>query len=49
MKEEKPRTETAPEEGHATGHPFARGLLTGTAMGVGVGLLFAPRSGAQMR
>ncbi len=30
-------------------HPFALGVLTGAAVGIGVGLLFAPRSGAQMR
>src|SRR5262249_51402315 len=34
------------EEG---GHPFAIGLLAGAAVGVGVGLLVAPRKGAEMR
>jgi gas vesicle protein len=49
MSEEKHRDEAAPDADHEVGHPFARGLLTGAALGVGVGLLFAPRSGSQMR
>jgi gas vesicle protein len=30
-------------------HPYLLGVLTGAAVGVGIGLLFAPRTGAQMR
>src|SRR5262245_37804049 len=49
MSEEKHRSEPVAESDRETGHPFARGLLTGAAVGAGVGLLFAPRSGAQAR
>jgi gas vesicle protein len=30
-------------------HPLATGLFAGAAMGAGVGLLFAPRRGSEMR
>ena len=30
-------------------HPLAMGIATGTAVGVGLGLLFAPRRGREMR
>lgn len=49
MSKEKHRNEAAPDDDHEAGHPFARGLLTGAAVGVGVGLLFAPRRGAEVR
>jgi gas vesicle protein len=31
------------------GHPLAIGLLAGAAVGVGLGLLFAPRKGSEVR
>ena len=49
MRKEKHQDEAAAVADHETGHPFAKGVLAGVAVGVGVGLLFAPRSGAQMR
>src|SRR5262245_60377067 len=49
MREEKHRNEPGPDGDREARHPFARGLLTGAAVGAGVGLLFAPRSGAQAR
>ena len=49
MSDEKHRIEEALDEGHRGKHPFAVGVLTGAAVGVGIGLLFAPRTGAQMR
>jgi gas vesicle protein len=39
----------APPDSHNGKHRFAVGVLTGAAVGVGVALLFAPRTGAQMR
>ncbi len=49
MSDDKNRVEVVPAHHHDDKHPFARGILTGAAVGVGVGLLFAPRTGAQMR
>src|SRR5262245_30861380 len=49
MSDEKNRMEAASAQNHEARHPFALGVLTGTAVGVGVALLFAPRTGAQMR
>ena len=34
---------------HESRHPFAMGILAGTAVGVGLGLLAAPRRGAELR
>jgi gas vesicle protein len=33
----------------STGHEFLSGILFGAVMGVAVGLLFAPKSGAEIR
>jgi gas vesicle protein len=49
MNTETPRAEAALDDHHAAEHPFALGVLAGAAVGVGIGLLFAPRTGAQMR
>ena len=49
MSDEKHRIEEALDDVHRGKHPFAVGVLTGAAIGVGIGLLFAPRTGAQMR
>ena len=49
MSDEKHRIEVAADDDHRGKHPFALGVLAGAAVGVGVGLLFAPRTGAQMR
>jgi gas vesicle protein len=46
MSDEK-RFETMHED--HKGHPFAFGLLAGTAVGVGIGLLVAPTKGAEAR
>ena len=49
MSDEKDRMEVASAHDHDNKHPFALGVLAGTAVGVGLALLFAPRTGAQMR
>lgn len=49
MSHEKQRIEVAADDDPRAKHPFALGVLAGAAMGVGVGLLLAPRTGAQMR
>jgi gas vesicle protein len=49
MSNETFRAEVAHDDHHAAKHPFALGVLAGAAVGVGLGLLFAPRTGAQMR
>jgi gas vesicle protein len=49
MRKEKLQDDATAVAAHETGHPFARGVLAGAAVGVGVGLLFAPRSGKQIR
>jgi len=49
MSDEKNRMEVASAHDHNNKHPFALGILTGTAVGVGIALLFAPRTGKQMR
>ena len=49
MSKEKHRNEAATDDEHEGGHPFALGVLTGAAVGVGVGMLLAPRSGAELR
>lgn len=36
-------------QGQAAGHDFMSGLLFGGLMGVAVGLLFAPKAGAEIR
>jgi gas vesicle protein len=48
MSDEKQHIEVALDD-HKGKHPFVAGVLTGAAVGVGIGLLFAPRTGAQMR
>ena len=47
--DEKFREEVASSHDHESRHPFALGVLTGAAVGAGVALLYAPRTGAQMR
>jgi gas vesicle protein len=37
-----------PQNGHS-GHPMAVGLITGAAVGIGLGMLFAPRKGSELR
>jgi gas vesicle protein len=37
------------DQAYDNGHEFLYGLLAGTAMGAAIGLLLAPRSGAEMR
>ena len=37
------------EEGRSGGGSFVMGLLTGTVLGAGLGMLFAPKAGAQLR
>ena len=49
MSHERNRIEVAADDDHRGKHPFALGVLAGAAVGVGVGLLFAPRTGAQTR
>src|SRR5262245_6671447 len=49
MSDDKNRAELAPAHNHEHKHPFAFGILTGAAIGAGVALLFAPRTGAQVR
>lgn len=43
------RTEVDALHSSDGGHPVAIGLLTGAAVGVGLGLLFAPRKGSEVR
>jgi gas vesicle protein len=49
MSDEKVQIEAAPHNGRAGKHSFAMGILAGTAVGVGVGMLVAPRAGAELR
>src|SRR5262245_52564612 len=49
MSDEKTRGEMAMRDEEHGGHPLAFGLLAGTAVGVGVGLLLAPRKGSETR
>jgi gas vesicle protein len=49
MKDDNNRVEVASAHNHEAKHPFVLGVLTGAAIGAGVALLFAPRTGAQMR
>ncbi len=37
------------EDEHHGGGGFVMGLLTGTVLGAGLGLLFAPKSGSELR
>ena len=37
------------DEHHQGGGSFVMGLLTGTVLGAGLGLLFAPKSGSELR
>jgi gas vesicle protein len=48
MNDEKKQDDIAPDE-HRSKHPFAYGALAGAAVGVGVGLLVAPRKGSELR
>jgi gas vesicle protein len=43
------RKDVASTHDHESKHPFALGVLAGAAVGAGVALLCAPRTGAQMR
>ena len=50
MNDEKKRQETAAHDNeHRSNHPFAYGALAGAAVGVGLGLLVAPRKGSELR
>jgi gas vesicle protein len=49
MSDEKHRTAVADDDDHHAKHPFVLGVMAGAAVGVGIGLLFAPRTGAQTR
>src|SRR5215470_16283680 len=49
MSDEETRFEMTTREDEEGGHPFALGLLAGTAVGVGAGLLLAPRRGSETR
>jgi gas vesicle protein len=49
MSDEKRRHEMADDDEHRSKHPFAYGALAGAAIGVGVGLLVAPRRGSELR
>jgi gas vesicle protein len=42
------RMEMIDQHGHE-GHPLAIGFLTGAAVGVGLGMILAPKKGAEMR
>jgi gas vesicle protein len=48
-REEKDRIEMAVHDAREGNHSLAIGLLAGTAVGVGLGLLFAPRPGSELR
>jgi gas vesicle protein len=49
MSDESRRDEMAMHDEEHGGHPLALGLLAGTAVGVGLGLLIAPRKGSETR
>lgn len=49
MSEKKERIELVTDEDDHRGHPLAVGLITGAAIGVGVGMLCAPRKGSELR
>ncbi len=49
MSDETERIETDPHDRHEGNHALAIGLLTGTAVGLGIGMLFAPRAGSELR
>ena len=48
MNREKDQLEIVSNNGR-TGHPLALGLLAGAAVGLGLGMLLAPRKGAELR
>ena len=49
MSDERRRVEPEGEDEHKSNHPFAVGVLTGAAVGVGLGMLVAPRKGSELR
>ena len=51
MTDEKKRIEVPAyhDHHHSGGHPFAMGVLAGAAVGVGLGMLVAPRKGSELR
>ena len=49
MSDENDRNKVAQDNDDRRGHPYLLGVLTGAAVGVGIGMLFAPRTGAQTR
>jgi gas vesicle protein len=49
MLEGKERTQMDSLDDGGGGHPVALGLLAGAAVGVGLGLLLAPRKGSEVR
>jgi gas vesicle protein len=49
MSDVKDRNAVAQDHEDRAKHPYLLGVLTGAAVGVGIGMLVAPRTGAQMR
>ena len=49
MSEKKERIDLTEDEHDHKGHPLALGLITGAAVGVGIGMLCAPRKGSELR
>jgi gas vesicle protein len=49
MSSAKEKMEMVPHDNSDSGHPLAIGLLTGAAVGIGIGMVLAPRKGAELR